>query len=596
MYTIPPGVGDPLMIQGNERITGELTTPQIVGNGGTYNGFTDAGWYAIAGGDAIVGMAAAPFRKGGVMDLVTACDSTVQSVYLGTGAGAFGAATTFTTKTCNWVATGDFTNTGVQSIAFNTIGSGVGGIGILLGTGTGSFGAQVTYEDGNTINQIQSVVTGKFNLTVDANTDVAVIGNAGFYPGIATFLGTGTGSFGTANTNENGTSTAFSVVGDFNGDGYPDILDTAPANGRIETWLGTGAGNFSTPINTSVTGAEYVAIGDFNEDGKLDAVVSSSSSYIEVFLGLGTGHFGSGTTYAAGTAPEQIVVADFNADGHADVAVANLTDNTIGIFLGTGKGTFAAETTIALSGTLAANAALITADFNGDGYPDLAIADTQSSVNGFQVLLNNYTAGTSLNLTGAVVADGGITTPFVDAGCIGLGGTIIFNDGAQFYGDGHGGITFASPDGGTFNTEADIHSTSNIEGQTLTGDVQVNTPAVLVPAAEAGQPLSIEDSFGYNACVLLDGGTVCGPYGPYSYESTGHCTILHTSSVCGFANATVSPTNGIVSCSSADTSCLAQTCGVFAGWGYDAGTILVNSLGVCLDTGGCRFNCTLVNP
>ena len=57
-----------------------------------------------------------------------------------------------------------------------------------------------------------------------------------------------------------------------------------------------------------------MAVGDFNNDGKLDlAVTNSGDNDVEMFLGNGNGTFQAGATYAAGPGPAQIAVADFTA-------------------------------------------------------------------------------------------------------------------------------------------------------------------------------------------------------------------------------------------------------------------------------------------
>jgi hypothetical protein len=78
------------------------------------------------------------------------------------------------------------------------------------------------------------------------------------------------------------------------------------------------------------------------------------------------------TDYATGNGPSALVSADFNGDGHADLAVANKTDNTVSILLGKGDGTFGAKKDFA---TGKSPVALAVGDFNGDGHPDLAVVN-----------------------------------------------------------------------------------------------------------------------------------------------------------------------------------------------------------------------------
>jgi len=87
------------------------------------------------------------------------------------------------------------------------------------------------------------------------------------------------------------------------------------------------------------------------------------------------------TDYTVGNAPISVAIADFNGDGHPDLAVANQKDGTVSILLGNGDGTFAAQTTVTLpAGTAAVSpSALATGDFDGDGNLDIAVTDSANN-------------------------------------------------------------------------------------------------------------------------------------------------------------------------------------------------------------------------
>ena len=74
-----------------------------------------------------------------------------------------------------------------------------------------------------------------------------------------------------------------------------------------------------------------------------------------------------------------VAVADFNGDGKPDLVVANENDNTVSILLNRGNGTF--QNQVAYD-TGPAPASVVAADFNGDGKPDLAVANGGSPLNG----------------------------------------------------------------------------------------------------------------------------------------------------------------------------------------------------------------------
>src|SRR5439155_24363672 len=78
-----------------------------------------------------------------------------------------------------------------------------------------------------------------------------------------------------------------------------------------------------------------VAMGDFNGDGKPDlAVANSGADNILVLLGSGDGTFQPKANFAAGKNPASIAVGDFNADGISDLVVANRGSNTVSVLLG----------------------------------------------------------------------------------------------------------------------------------------------------------------------------------------------------------------------------------------------------------------------
>ena len=67
-----------------------------------------------------------------------------------------------------------------------------------------------------------------------------------------------------------------------------------------------------------------------------------------------------------------VAVADVNGDGKPDLVVANYGSNTVSVLLGNGNGTFQAQQTFA-TGTIPYSVAV--ADVNGDGKPDLVVAN-----------------------------------------------------------------------------------------------------------------------------------------------------------------------------------------------------------------------------
>jgi hypothetical protein len=86
-----------------------------------------------------------------------------------------------------------------------------------------------------------------------------------------------------------------------------------------------------------------IAIADMNHDRKLDIIVGNmDEGTVSVLLGDGLGHFqpAPGSPFPCGANPNDIAVADINGDGNPDLVIANTQTPYITILLGDGKGGF----------------------------------------------------------------------------------------------------------------------------------------------------------------------------------------------------------------------------------------------------------------
>jgi hypothetical protein len=189
------------------------------------------------------------------------------------------------------------------------------------------------------------------------------------------------------------------AVADVNGDGKPDVVTANETSNTVGVLLGNGDGTFRAAV-TYGTGGQAptaIAVADVNGDGKPDLLVAKHSANspfegsIGVLLGNGDGTFQPVVTYSSGgILAISIVVADVNGDGRPDVAVANFSDprkggGSVGVLLGNGDGTFHPVVTYGLMppGNISWVAV---ADVNGDGKPDLVVAKSSP---GLGVLLGN---------------------------------------------------------------------------------------------------------------------------------------------------------------------------------------------------------------
>jgi hypothetical protein len=171
------------------------------------------------------------------------------------------------------------------------------------------------------------------------------------------------------------------AVGDFNGDGKPDLAIANYADNTVTILLGNGDGTFTAAASSPATGLNPISltVGDFNGDGIADlAVVNNGDDTLRVLLGNGDGTFtATGSAISTGQNPLAVAVGDFNEDGIADLAVANYSDNTVTVLLGNGDGTFTPTASSPATGSGPSYIAV--GDFNNDGIPDLAVANNTSN-------------------------------------------------------------------------------------------------------------------------------------------------------------------------------------------------------------------------
>jgi hypothetical protein len=176
------------------------------------------------------------------------------------------------------------------------------------------------------------------------------------------------------------------ALGDFNGDARVDLAvanydawNTGPV--KLSLLLGNGNGTFQPAVNHAAgRGTAAVATADFDGDGKLDAATANyESKDVSVLLGNGDGTLRAPVAYTVGANPRSIVAADFDGDGRADLATANYGSDSASVLRGNGDGTFQTQVSFA-AGPRPRSVAV--GDFNSDGKADLALPNAVHVLHG----------------------------------------------------------------------------------------------------------------------------------------------------------------------------------------------------------------------
>lgn len=184
-------------------------------------------------------------------------------------------------------------------------------------------------------------------------------------------------SIGETFNNYGSTSVA---VGDINNDDRLDIIVVDIIYNNVKMFLGLANESFETETlwpTGRVGGLESIVLVDLNSDTYLDIIVTNSySNSIGLFFGYGNGSFSNQTVISMQneSVPIGITVSDLNNDSHVDIVVATQGNDQLNIFLGHGNGSFRQTIIFPMKTDSHLYSPIIT-DFNGNGYLDIAVAN-----------------------------------------------------------------------------------------------------------------------------------------------------------------------------------------------------------------------------
>ena len=353
--------------------------------------------------------------------------------------------------------------------------NGSGALTLASSTPTGTFPRALATADFNHDGRPDVVTAdaGPSTLTVLTNN-----GNAGF--GLCTTI-TGVGP-----------NVWDVIAADVNGDGRPDIISSKLSqsiiSGNLMVFTNNGNNGFVL-ASTPVTGVNPlgIAAADLNGDNKIDLISADYGAFgagntLSVLINDGSGNFSLSSTPGVGTAtgPSLITTADVNGDGKIDVFCTTSGTNSTGTFsvsvlTNNGAGI------LNLATVLPGEAAVLPADINADGHPDLI--GSISSTNGASIIVSiadvwlNEPSGISFHIP--VIAENGLA----------VNGVATLNNAANSFSGNGAGLTGLSAGNISSGTLSDARLSGNVAlrnaNQTFTGQntfsntVAMNSPSVL---------------------------------------------------------------------------------------------------------------------
>ena len=180
------------------------------------------------------------------------------------------------------------------------------------------------------------------------------------------------------------------AVGDFDNNGIPDLALGVPSptvlfGTEVHLLLGQADGTFAAPVTVGPASIGAPVAADVNRDGADDLIAINQDGGLDVLLGHGNGTFAPAAAYPLGSSPGVPIIGDVDGNGTPDLVVTGFNTAAVYVLSGRGDGTFAPAVTYPLVDGFAPSGVAI-GDLNGDGHPDLAVANPQDEVGDVNLL------------------------------------------------------------------------------------------------------------------------------------------------------------------------------------------------------------------
>jgi hypothetical protein len=383
--------------------------------------------------------ATASLRKNGILDLVLN-DKLSDNVWvmLGNGDGTFQTPVPYSTTAESYmVQLGDFTGGGNLDI-ITIEGTTVEGVvcncvEVLPGNGDGTFGAPITTP---VPYNIDGAAIAAGDLNNDGKLDVAVSG--GFFSTylVDILLGNGDGTFTPDGYYSVAETPGSIATGYFTSDKKKLDLAVATSLGGIYVLLGNGDGTFEQPVGYAAEFPTWVIARDLDGDGNID-LAASDNGFIDlagyqpgvtVLNGNGDGTFQAGVFYpsASRVGVDYVASGDFNNDGKPDLLLVDEVGSEVVTLLNTGVATFSPTSPLTFREQLiGSTSAPLTASITNSGTTAMTISSVKAS--GAPFNMTNSTCAGSL-------APGGqcsVTATFTAERQGSVSGTITLRDSAS---------------------------------------------------------------------------------------------------------------------------------------------------------------------